>query len=394
MSQPPISAAARRLAARLEPRVNELARRMTQDTFTELPGYGALPADMRDVEFAATARHGMRRFLRGVRDGRLDDTAGVLFLERAAQRAEEGLPLHLLVRSHALGSYALWQALRETARPGEEAALVELADLLLDIAPAVLGSIVQTYLDEHHAVHAEQHALRQAVAGNLLDGLLPASRPMLGRLGLDGPAWVLALGAPPGGSGYVGTVAARRLRRRIQTALDGVFAADTAVFVDASGGRALVPGADAPPDDLAERLAQVCGAGIRVAAMPAPGPEEVAEAARTAAEVLRIAAACGRPPGLHLLDDVLLEYHLSRPGESGRRIAALLEPLADQPQLRDTLRTHLAHGRQRRATAAALKIHPNTVDNRLARTAELTGLDLTTVQGTALALAALLLADT
>ncbi|MFE1173945.1 helix-turn-helix domain-containing protein [Streptomyces sp. NPDC058773] len=47
-----------------------------------------------------------------------------------------------------------------------------------------------------------------------------------------------------------------------------------------------------------------------------------------------------------------------------------------------------------RLRAAALTLHPNTVDNRLARVSALTGLDLPTPRGTALALAALLLRDT
>ncbi|MCP9953432.1 helix-turn-helix domain-containing protein [Actinomadura madurae] len=94
---------------------------------------------------------------------------------------------------------------------------------------------------------------------------------------------------------------------------------------------------------------------------------------------------------MHRLDDVLLEYHLSRPGESADRIAALLDPLDDHPHLLETLRTHLGSRQQRRATATALGVHPNTVDNRIAKATELTGLDLTTPHGTALALAALLL---
>ncbi|MCP9953431.1 hypothetical protein LUX33_36685 [Actinomadura madurae] len=188
MRHPPVSAAARRLAARLEPRVNELARRMARESFEQVPGYAALPDDMKDVEIAATARFGMRQFLRGIRDGHVRAGTGgdMLFLERAAQRADEGLPLHLLVRSHALGTYVLWQALREAARPGEEEALAELVDQLLSVGPAVLGSIVRTYLDERHAVHAEEHAQRRALAGSLLDGRLPADEPQLVRMGLDG----------------------------------------------------------------------------------------------------------------------------------------------------------------------------------------------------------------
>ncbi|WP_303640047.1 PucR family transcriptional regulator [Actinomadura madurae] len=391
MRHPPVSAAARRLAARLEPRVNELARRMARESFEQVPGYAALPDDMKDVEIAATARFGMRQFLRGIRDGHVRAGTGgdMLFLERAAQRADEGLPLHLLVRSHALGTYVLWQALREAARPGEEEALAELVDQLLSVGPAVLGSIVRTYLDERHAVHAEEHAQRRALAGSLLDGRLPADEPQLVRMGLDGPALVLALDPPPAGD--AGTVATRRLQRRIQSALDQAFAASTVVLLDAAGGRALIPGAAKIPEDLAGRLAQAAGHELRSAAVPAPGPAAVAEAARTSAEVLRIARACGHPPAVHRLDDVLLEYHLSRPGESADRIAALLDPLDDHPHLLETLRTHLGSRQQRRATATALGVHPNTVDNRIAKATELTGLDLTTPHGTALALAALLL---
>ncbi|WP_345142765.1 helix-turn-helix domain-containing protein, partial [Streptomyces mexicanus] len=124
------------------------------------------------------------------------------------------------------------------------------------------------------------------------------------------------------------------------------------------------------------------------------GPGGIAAAARTAAEVLRIARACGRPAGLHRLDDVLLEYQLSRPGESSARIRALLDGAADRPDLLGTVRAHLAQGRSRRATAHPLGVHPNTVDNRLARFTALTGLDPTTDRGAALTLAALLLRDT
>lgn len=111
-------------------------------------------------------------------------------------------------------------------------------------------------------------------------------------------------------------------------------------------------------------------------------------------EILRVARTCGLPPGLHVLDDVLLEFHLSRPGPSSHRIAALLDPVAGRPELLRTLRTHLAQHQDRRLTAALLGLHPNTVDNRLAKLTELTGLDPSSPRGAALAIAALLLRDT
>ncbi|MEU4103615.1 helix-turn-helix domain-containing protein [Streptomyces tanashiensis] len=389
-----VSEAARALALRCEARVNELARRMTRDSFARLPGYDRLPDEMKDVEIAATVRHGVRLFLRSALAPEAREAGDMrLFRERAAQRAEEGMPLHLLLRSHSLGAHMLWRALREAALPGEEAALVELADLLFASQPGIVGAVAETYLDERSALETERRAQRRSLLRGLLDGTLPPARLAAAPFGLDGPCLVLAVGAvaPPD----EGEVAARRRLRRVQTALDHSFGAEVPALIDTGTepGRALVPGAAEPPEDLAERLSRAAGTTLRVAVVPAGGPEEVPEASRTAGEVLRVAAGCGLPPGLHRLDDVLLEYHLSRPGESGRRIAALLDPVAGRPELLETLRVHLAHGQDRRATAAALGLHPNTVDNRLARTAERTGIDLATPRGTATALAALLLRE-
>ncbi|WP_353945127.1 helix-turn-helix domain-containing protein [Streptomyces sp. HUAS MG91] len=391
----PLSPEARSLAARCAPHVNELARRMARESFEALPGYAQLPDDVKDLEIAATARHGVRLFLKRVNEpdpappGRSGDHR--LFRERAAQRAEEGMPLHLLLRTHALGVYALWQTLREVARPGEEAALVELVDVLLESHHGVVGAVAETYLDERSALEAERRAQRRSLVRGLLDGMLPPGHVLLDQLRLEGPALVLALGvdAPPAEV----PVAVRRRLRRVQTVLDQAFGGEVLALLDADGGRVVVPEDLAVPEDLPRRLSRASGLRMRVAAVRADGPEQITRAARTATEILRITRVCGLPPGLHRLDDVLLEFHLSRPDESSPRIAALLDPVAERPELLGTLRAHLAHRQDRRATADALGLHPNTVDNRLAKIAELTGIDLSSPRGTALVIAALLLRD-
>ncbi|MGW7090364.1 helix-turn-helix domain-containing protein [Streptomyces sp. NPDC054871] len=383
-----LSSEARSLAARCEPRVNELARRMARESFEELPGYAELPDDVKDLEIAATARHGVRLFLRHVSDR---PGSHRLFRERAAQRAEEGMPLHLLLRTHALGVYVLWQALRDVARPGEEAALVELVDVLLQSHPAIVGTVAETYLDERSALEAEQRAQRKSLVRGLLDGMVPPGHVLLEQLRLAGPVLVLAVGFD--GALAEGPVAVRRRLRRVQTALDRAFEVEVLALLEADGGRVIVPQRCRPPEDLPRRLSKACDLPVRVAAVDAAGPEAVTDAARTATEILRITRACGMPPGLHRMEDVLLEYHLSRRNESSHLISALLDPVADRPELLETLRTHLGHQQERRATAAALGLHPNTVDNRLAKIGERTGIDLSAPRGTALAIAALLLRE-
>ncbi|MFD4568451.1 helix-turn-helix domain-containing protein [Streptomyces sp. NPDC058467] len=93
----------------------------------------------------------------------------------------------------------------------------------------------------------------------------------------------------------------------------------------------------------------------------------------------------GRPSGSFISSD---------PIPAATRSPALLDPVADRPELLETLRTHLAHQQDRRATATALGLHPNTVDNRLAKIGDQTGIELASPRGAALVIAALLLRDT
>jgi DNA-binding PucR family transcriptional regulator len=85
---------------------------------------------------------------------------------------------------------------------------------------------------------------------------------------------------------------------------------------------------------------------------------------------------------------VLLEYHLTRPSEALPGLVGLLDPLERNPDLLLTLDTYLAENLDRRRTAAALHVHPNTLDYRLKRISGLTGLEPTTTAGLQLLAAA------
>jgi len=94
--------------------------------------------------------------------------------------------------------------------------------------------------------------------------------------------------------------------------------------------------------------------------------------------VLRLA---GAEPRLYVLRDVLLDYQLTRPSDAQPHLAALLAPLERFPDLLRTLEAYLAQDLDRRRTAASLHVHPNTLDYRLKRIVELTGLEPATTSG-------------
>ena len=108
---------------------------------------------------------------------------------------------------------------------------------------------------------------------------------------------------------------------------------------------------------------------------------EVGSAVAFSREVLGVVRCFQHAPGLYRIADVLLEYQLTRATPVTRSLASLLDPLEQKPELLLTLREHVRHDLHRKQTAAALHIHPNTLDYRLRRAAELTGLDISTPEG-------------
>lgn len=72
---------------------------------------------------------------------------------------------------------------------------------------------------------------------------------------------------------------------------------------------------------------------------------------------------------------MLLEYQLTRPSAARAELGRLLGPLEEHPDLLSTVDTYLRLGLDRRSTAAAMHLHPNTVDYRVRRSVALTGLD-------------------
>ncbi|WP_433151462.1 PucR family transcriptional regulator [Actinomadura nitritigenes] len=384
------------LAARCEGQVNRLARELTQRRFAAIPEYADLPADMRDVEIAATARHAIRRFLRSAEGAPADEDDLRLFRERAAQRAEEGMPLANLLASYYIGAEVVWDALVAEARPDELAALPMLARLQLRGTNRVVVAVTEAYQAERAAILDERREAVREVARALLAG--EPARATADRFGIPLADAYLVLhlrfaGAGAGAAAGAG-IAERRVLRRIRAGLEGFGEGAPLLLRDERGVHVLLPSAAAERLPELERLLSGAGtaAGPVIAgAARSEGTADVPDASRRAARIAGIAEAAGRPAGVYELGDVLLDYHLTGPGDSGPAVAAVLDPLGARPELLATLRAFLDADMDRRRAAAALAVHPNTVDNRLARIARLTGADPRTTRGVLLCAAALTL---
>jgi hypothetical protein len=388
------------LAARIERRVDELARTAVRAWRADIPDAAALPPDMRENEHGHAARAALttiRPLLAAVRirPGEHPADADRQKLRQfAARQAEEGQPLAPLLAAYAICGRVLFDALRESARPDGQTVLPALASRLMRANAQITDDAARAYQNELAALSPEQadrHRGYRALVRDLLAGIAPARPSLLAELGLTEGAVVLAVRFSGEPTSVLGTQA-------VQEAIERHFGRALPMLLEIDCGHVLVPHELMPDpqgpalDEIAARIAEI-QPSAQVAAAPAHSPAAVPAISRTVSEVLRLAGRLGRPAGAYRLADVLLEYHLTRRDESAEQLDALLAPLAERPELLETLRVYLEENYDRRRTAQRLSLHPNTVDNRLARTTELTGLDPSTPRGVALLMTALALRD-
>ncbi|MFG2874574.1 PucR family transcriptional regulator [Streptomyces sp. NPDC048337] len=355
----------------------------------QLPAYGALPSEQLQGEITKEVDRGIRAFIQVLRGGGLPEEAELARIsESSARRADEGVPLEAVVGAYHFGAQECAAQVLSAAEPGDLPDVLLVQRRLLDYLRLVSCAVAAGYVQERQAALGDEQVARQSLMSRLLEGGSPQAAA--DRAGIRLPPSYLVLGITMGPHpdelrpGVNHSVAGRRKLRRLRNELLRHTPGVPLSVLSGDGGLVLIPRETAAADfaaadrerltRLVEQLGRMCGAELLVAAAAA-APDGVADAARMVGEVRRVAEASGRGPGLYLLDDVLLEYQLSRPSPARDGLAALLGPLDGRPELLDTLRTFLACGLDRRRAAARLQVHPNTVDYRLRKATELTRLD-------------------
>ncbi|MER7541736.1 helix-turn-helix domain-containing protein [Spirillospora sp. NPDC127506] len=366
--------AGRPLAAHLRARAPQLTRRVVARLLAELPVYAELPQEEVAGDIAGIVQHSLRQFA-DVLERRRPAGPEEFGRQRdsAALRAEEGVPLDAILTAYQIGAAMAWDELAAGAEPADLPAFQEALGYFLDFQRLLISSVSAAYLEVRQILDSQEHGGRHALMTALMTGETAGHRPA--------PRYaVLALAFAPhpdeAGAGQRARIAARRKIRRIRTVLDEVADEPAFTALDSSGGTALLPysaGWDVL-HDLVARAAKCADVPVTAAA-EITGPAGIPAAVAQTAEIMDLVRRAGRPPGLYRLADVLLDYQLSRPSGALPGLAALLAPLDRKPELLRTLERYLACDLDRRATGAALHVHPNTVAYRVRRISALTGLD-------------------
>ncbi|MBK5305647.1 MAG: helix-turn-helix domain-containing protein [Frankiaceae bacterium] len=381
------------LYTRVSRRLPLLARRMIDTFLDEVPFYRQLPVEQLEGEILDICADNLRVFFATLEESRLPTEEELVEpRQSAARRAQERIPLDAVLTAYHVGGRVGWAALVAEAKPSETEELIAAGDRVQLYVQCLTSAVATAYLEEQQAISGEERDIRRALAAALMAGQ-PADA-LAARLGVDlGTRWnvvalELAEHVDEKAAGVAGAVAGRRKVRRVQAVLDEHGSGQVLGLFDAHGGTVFLPDQGTGVGTLADDLQAAAGTTVRAAADCGVATGDLAGASTQVREVLRIVGRLGRPPGLYALADVLLEYQLTRPSEALRGLVALLEPLERNPDLLLTLDTYLAENLDRRRTAAALHVHPNTLDYRLKRIVGLTGLEPASTTGLQLLAAA------
>jgi PucR C-terminal helix-turn-helix domain len=329
-----------------------------------VPAFARLPEASHGDVLAGVERN-LRRWRRWLTTGVApSDSDFDPLRDWARARATEGVRLEDLLRAFGLGGQLGWQLLRRYAQPGEEAALLDAAGLLMSYVDRVAAIVAGTYLAERDALVSEDERRTRNLLERLGDDapLDANDRELAERLGVPiedayAPFAIVMSGRPPRRHAAL----AARLRQRGWP------------LTVTEGDR--VVGLTWRPLELAD-LDE--GPGVLLAIVGAAPRSGLAEARQ---EVVLLAEH-GRRRGLRgrlHVEDHLLELLVGRVPRTADRLREKVLGALSEPQheeLLRTLRTLIACRFDRGATSAALQIHRNTLTYRLGRIETIAGLHL------------------
>jgi len=344
----------------------EVNARHAVETFTSeineyqtMPSTGGSPLDMYD--FAVFIRRRSLDLAAAERPLTEQDLAGIAAVGR--QRAEVGLSVSS--QQHVLGLHTamMVREVHDLARPEDVTNLLRIVGWL-----GAQGARARTaYLRGY--THGVGTALMLSTRLQLLARALLADEPVepfVADLHRCARYHVTVLRpARPATAEARGEVVAALAGDRIPAAW--LAADEIAVLSPATDSPAVVVERIRRATTL---LGQPCGLGSAVG--PAGG---LAETLSWAREVSRVAPPRDRPDRLPGIADLFVEMALAHTPSVDGWLRSYAKALAAGPDLVATLHAYYTHDMNRVTTAAALHIHPRTLDYRLRRVRHVTGVD-------------------
>ncbi len=301
----------------------------------------------------------------------------------AAKHAEDRLPLHMLLTGMHASAQVLLAEAAAIADDSEMDQMLDMGKRMLNLLASLTLTAVAAYTEVEQSIyHAEREARRELCAA-LIDGRAVAGLAARADASIADRYLVLSLRVDVDPSPVSAAhLISRRRMRLLQHVLDDLTSSTTLAVFDGAVGTALIP--EASTDDITDRdrwsaltsrLTDEFDAAVHVIVATGVTPEQIPAAVDDGRELARLASALRRPSGAYELDDLLLEYQITRPSAARDRLADRVAPLFSQAHLLESLQAHLTHGTNRKEAASQLFVHPNTFTYRLRRVAELTGLD-------------------
>lgn len=355
-----------------------VADKVLEAFFARSAAYRHLPHELVDREITEAVSRNLQVFLRALRERRppaAEELADQI--ATAVRRAQQGVPLDVVLSTYHVAAHVGWSAMAGVAEPDEVEDLLATVPALLQYLSVAVPAVAASYLTEQQALHAERREAGRALVAALLTGR--EAEPLAERIGLDLSSHHVVLAVrveTPPSEASDARFAAHALVRRLRAELPK----HALSALDHDGGTVLLPTTAETVErelteaaELVRRLHTAAGVGLVGGIAAAEGRDEVPTAARQAADIAELVERLGKPSGAYVLDDVLLEYQLCRPGPGRQRLARVMDKLAEHPDLLHTLRVFLENDHNRHRTAEKLHLHRNTLNYRLRRVAEITG---------------------
>ncbi|MFT3898969.1 MAG: helix-turn-helix domain-containing protein [Gordonia sp. (in: high G+C Gram-positive bacteria)] len=386
-----------RLVDHLAQRTAAVVADTVRQICSEVDFYRSLPAETVDTDVTRIVRRNYEMLLRSVATGRPPSAEDLAELTSSARnRADEEVPIADVLDAYHYGAQHWWSIVAELHEGGNgfaEGSLPQIGTMFFEWLRAATRAVIAGYDVDGAPAHDAPPTGHRELLDALVDGGDYAAVAHRFRLEVEPRYWAVAIAVDASDdetdARVSRSVATARKVRRLQRLLDGMSRGEAMHAITASGGLALVPlrpaargkaeGSDDPQfAELRTRLAQLVDRmdAPTVCAVDLVTADEVAAVVPQLRDLLTIARRRSPRRSVVRFDDLAVEFQLSRPSRASRVSAARLAPIADDDVLWQTLEAYLDNDCSTAATAEVLHVHPNTVQYRLRKIAELTKLNL------------------